>query len=157
MPFGHFKYLRVPYRLSSISEYYDCCMADVFKGLQGFQRIVDDIVIYDSNITEHITHACQFLYRCADINIALIIDKCNPTLYLLAIQGYHIDQSVTAAISQYPTPTSCTDLHSFIRLVNQLSTLLRLYCYHYDPFSVQKMSSCGLSHVMKHFPKSKIP
>ena len=35
-PFGHFKYLRASYGLSSISEHYDRRMADAFMGLQGF-------------------------------------------------------------------------------------------------------------------------
>ena len=45
-PQGRFKYLRAPYGLSSIFEHYDRRMAEAFAGLQGFRRIVDDIVIY---------------------------------------------------------------------------------------------------------------
>ena len=36
-PFGHFKYLRALYGLSSIVEYYNCRMAEAFKGLYGFK------------------------------------------------------------------------------------------------------------------------
>ena len=41
-PFGHFKYLRAPYGLSSIAEHYNRWMAEAFEGLTGFRRIVDD-------------------------------------------------------------------------------------------------------------------
>jgi len=41
--FGRFKYLCVPYGICSISEHYDCHMAEVFADLSGFHRIVDDI------------------------------------------------------------------------------------------------------------------
>ena len=56
---------------------------------QGYKAldIVNDIVIYYSNVSEHIAHVRQFLQRCTDMNIALNIDKCKfaqPRLCLLA-------------------------------------------------------------------------
>ena len=42
--------------------------------------------------------------------------------FLLSEEGYQIDPSITEAISKYPVPTSCTELQSFIGLVNQLSS-----------------------------------
>ena len=48
-PFGHYKYLRALYGLSSIAEHYNCCMAEAFEGLKGLRRVVDDIVIYDKD------------------------------------------------------------------------------------------------------------
>ena len=46
---GRFKYLRAPYGISSISEHCDRRIAEIFTGLTGFQCIIDDIVIYDSD------------------------------------------------------------------------------------------------------------
>ena len=60
-PFGRFKYLRAPYGICSISEHYNRRMTEAFAGLSGFRRIVDDIVIYDSNVTDHVAHVKQFL------------------------------------------------------------------------------------------------
>ena len=128
-PFGRYRYLRAPYGISSISEHYNRRMAEAFKGLSGFRRIVDDFVIYDNNITDHISHVQQFLQRCMDNNIALNVDKCQFfrtqltfTGFQLSSSGYKIDPSITEAITNYPTPTSRSDLRSFIGLVNQLST-----------------------------------
>ena len=55
-PFGRFKYLRTPYGISSISEHYSRRMTGAFKGLSGFRCVVDDFVICDGNITDHIAH-----------------------------------------------------------------------------------------------------
>ena len=128
-PFGRYKYLRAPYGISSISEHYNRRMTEAFGGLSGFRRIVDDFVIYDSNITEHINHIKQFLQRCVDHNIALNVDKCQffkgqVTFagFQLSSDGYKIDPSIIEAITKYPTPISRSDLRSFIGLVNQLST-----------------------------------
>jgi len=54
-------------------------MAEAFAGLSRFHQIVDDIVIYDSDATQHAQHAYvrAFLQRCADKQIALNLDKCH--------------------------------------------------------------------------------
>ena len=100
-------------------------MTEAFAELSGFRRIVDDIVIYDSNAADHLTHVKQFLQCCVDRNIALNIEKCKffqTTVtfagFQLSAEGYQIDQTITKAISSYPTPTNRIDLRSFIRLVN---------------------------------------
>ena len=127
-PFGRFKYLRAPYGISSISEHYDRRMAETFTGLNGFRRIVDDIVIYDSDAATHTEHVCAFLKRCADKNIALNLAKCKfhqtkVTFagFILSADGYQVDHTITDAISLFPTPTNRIDLRSFFGLVNQLS------------------------------------
>ena len=128
-PHGRFKYLRAPYGISSISEHYDRRMAEAFSDLTGFRRIVDDIVIYDSDLQQHASHVMQFLQRCADKQIALNLDKCKFAQtevtfagFRLSAEGYRVDHSITDAISNFPTPTTRTDLRSFFGLVNQLSS-----------------------------------
>ena len=60
-PFGRFKYLRAPYGISSISEHYNRRMIEAFEGLSGFRRVVDDFIIYDNNMEDHIVHVKQCL------------------------------------------------------------------------------------------------
>ena len=128
-PFSRYKYLRAPYGISSISEHYNRRMTEAFSGLSGFRRIVDDFVIYDNNVTDHVKHVEQFLQRCVENNIALNMEKCQffkaqVTFagFQLSSHGYKVDPSITEVISKYPTPTTRSDLRSFMGLVNQLST-----------------------------------
>ena len=60
-PFGRSKYLHAPYGISSISEHYNRRMAEALADLSGFCRIVNDIVIYDSTIDDHIAHVREIL------------------------------------------------------------------------------------------------
>ena len=127
-PFGRFEYLHAPYGISSISEYYDQRMAEAFAGLSGFRWIVDDIVIYDSDATQHAHHVRIFLQRCVDKQISLNLDKCHffqteVTFagFQFSSNGYQVDRSIIDAISNFPAPTSRTELRSFFGLVNQLS------------------------------------
>jgi len=139
-PFGRYKYLRAPYGTSSISEHYDRRMAEAFTGLTGFCCVVDDVIIYDSDEDQHAAHVRQFLQCCADKHIALNPEKCRFNQkevtfagFTLSEQGYKVDHSIVDAISQFPSPTSRTDLWSFFGLVNQL--YLKLH-NHYIPWSV---------------------
>ena len=68
-PFGRFKFLRVPYSVSS-SEHYNCRMNEAFSGLSGYRRIVNDIVIYDSDEKLHNLHVRQFQH-CVERSITL--------------------------------------------------------------------------------------
>ena len=137
-PFGRFKYLRAPYGISSISEHYNRHMTEAFEGMSGFRRVVDDFVIYDNNMEDHIV---QFLKRCAEKHIALNLDKCRffqtkATFagFLLSADGYQIDPTITEAISRYPVPTNGTELRSFIGLVNQLSSSANIVATLLAPF-----------------------
>ena len=127
-PFGRFKFLRAPYGISSISEHYNRRMDEAFSGLSGYRRIVDDVVIYDDDDKKHELHVRQFLQRCADRKITLNRDKwayARPEVdfagFVLSADGYRINGAITDAISRFPTPTTRSDLRSFIGLANQLS------------------------------------
>ena len=103
-------------------------MDEAFAGLTGYRRVIDDIVIYDSNPTQHINHVHQFLQRCAERQITFNTDKwefAQPQVtfagFALSAQGYSVDKSITDAISSFPTPTNRTDLRAFCGLANQLS------------------------------------
>ena len=128
-PFGRFKYLRAPYGLSSIAEHYNRRMAEALEGLSGYRRIVDDIVIYDKDPQQHVQHVKQFLERCRDRKISINRDKwqfCQSQVkfagFHLMPEGYQVDPSITAAITLFPSPTTRTELRSFVGLVNQLTS-----------------------------------
>ena len=101
-------------------------MTETFKGLSGFRQIVDDFVIYDSNIEDYEQHVKEFLQCSTDHNISLNTEKCQffkrqVTFadFQLSAEGYQVDPSITTA---YPSPTNYSELRSFLGLVNQLST-----------------------------------
>ena len=128
-PFGRFKFLRAPFGLSSISEHYNRRMDEAFTGLQDFRKIVDDVIVYDNNISSHVTHVRQFLQRCRERKITLNKDKfvfAEPEIafagFVLNADGYKPDPKMVSAIAEFPTPSNRTDLQSFMGLVNQLAS-----------------------------------
>lgn len=123
-----FKYLRAPYGISSISEHYNRRIDKAYSGLSGYWRVVDDIVIYDSDSTQHAEHVRQFQQRCAERKITLNLDKweyAQPrvtfTGFNLSKDGYSIDSTILEVIAKFPTPANRTDLLAFFGLANQLA------------------------------------
>ena len=75
-PFSRSKFVRAPYSISSRPKQYNQRMYEAFQmGLVENGRIVDDIVIYDSDPNQHTEHVRQFLQWCAKQKITLNPDK----------------------------------------------------------------------------------
>ncbi len=134
-PFGRFKYLRAPYGISSISEHYNRRMDEAFSGLSGYRRVVDDVVIFDSDEANHAAHVRQFLQRCTECMITLNKDKWeyNKPLvtfagFQLSKDGYRVDTTITDAITQFPTPSNRTDLRVFFWVSQSTRCKHRLRC-----------------------------
>lgn len=127
-PFGRFKYLRAPYGICSISEHYNRRMDEAFVDMHSFSKLVDDVLVYDQKVEDHVAHVRSFLQRCADRGISLNPKKfvfAQPEVkfagFSLSADGYKIHPDLTVAISAFPSPDNISDLRSFFGLVNQLS------------------------------------
>ena len=111
------------------SEHYNRHMAEAFEGLTGFRRVVDDVIIHDKDISNHVSHVKKFLQKCQERRMSINQDKwvfCQTKVkfagFQLSSDGYRIDPSITEALTQFPTPANRSDLQSFFGLVNQLSS-----------------------------------
>ena len=127
-PFGRYKFLRAPFGICSISEHYNRRMDEAFSGLDNYRKVVDDVLIFDSDFQAHVSRVRQFLQRCADLKISLKRDKfkfCRTSVtfagYEISEHGYKLDRSLVNGICDFPIPQNVTDLRSFFGLVNQLS------------------------------------
>ena len=83
------------------SQQYHCRMDEAFSGLSGYRRILDDIVIYDSDEKLHDLHVLQ---RCVERSITLSGNMQNRRLTLL---GSSYQQTGVVSMEQllrlYPT------------------------------------------------------
>ena len=80
-------------------------MDEAFHGLKNYRRIVDDVIIFDANESNHAANVRQFLQRCVNKGICLHKDKfkfCEKAVifagYKLSQEGYKIDDSLLNAI-----------------------------------------------------------
>ena len=127
--FGRFMYCRAPYGISSISEHYDRRMDEALSGIQGVRKVVDDVVAFDQDEQQHLQHVREILRHCENKGISLNRDKfkfCQPQAHFAGLtltpEGYSVSNDIVDAIAKFPTPSSRTDLRSFIGLTNQLAS-----------------------------------
>ena len=67
-------------------------MAEALADLCEYRRIVDDIIIYDSTIKDHITHVRAFLQCCAEKQIALNPQKSIFGVTEVTFAGFQLSQ-----------------------------------------------------------------
>ena len=128
-PFGRYMFLRALYGISSISDHYNRRMEEAFSGMEDFRRVVDDVIVFSESKEAHTQHVRAFLERCKEKKISLNAEKlqfCQQQVtfagFSVTASGYTVGRHITDAISQFPTPSSRSDLRSFFGITNQLSS-----------------------------------
>ena len=126
-PWGRYRMLRLPQGLSVSGDEYNRRGDQALSGIPRTCKIVDDVLAYDSEYSEHLQHVIRILERCDTAGITLNPSKlvfAEPSVsycgYDVTSSGYTADQRKVRAIAEFPTPANITDLRSFLGLVNQL-------------------------------------
>ena len=70
-PFGRYRFLRLPSGINSAPEIFQRRMTQTFEDIDGADAIVDDILIWGKDVTEHNKRIEQVLQRVRDINLIL--------------------------------------------------------------------------------------
>lgn len=110
-PFGRFRFLRLPFGISSAPEYFHQTVSDGIDDLEGCDNYIDDIIVYADSIEEHNRRLAAVLERCREMNLKLNYDKCrfgvSEVTYLghkITAQGLLPDPEKVEAISKIPVP-----------------------------------------------------
>ena len=133
-PFGRFRWLRMPFGISSAPEVWQYRMN---QGLAGVEVIADDFLICGfGNTTEeavanHDVNLQNFLIRARERGLKLNPDKVKlrhssvPFIgHVLTDKGLAPDPSKTAVIAKMPTPTNVKALQEFLGMVQYLAKFL---------------------------------
>jgi len=127
-PHGRYYHCRGPMGFAATGDAY-CLRGDLaLQGITNCVKVVDDILLFDSDLPTHLRRVFQMLSRCRAHGITLNKDKFMVAATNVSFCGYNIspegiaaDPEKVAAIRDYPTPSNITDLRSFMGLVNQLA------------------------------------
>uniref|UniRef100_A0AAQ5Z5J2 ribonuclease H n=1 Tax=Amphiprion ocellaris TaxID=80972 RepID=A0AAQ5Z5J2_AMPOC len=125
-PFGRYRFLRMPFGISSASEVFQRTMDQLFAGYP-FAVIVDDIIVGGRSVAEHDANLKIVLERAREVNLRLNPHKCKFRLdqvgyvgHIFTSEGPKADPSKTAAITDMPVPTDVTSLQRFLGMVSYL-------------------------------------
>ena len=106
-PNGRYKFLRMPYGITSGSEVFQRSMEHLFAN-QPCEIIVDDILVYGKNAEEHDANLKQVFNRVRQLNVKLNAEKCKfhvtevpfvGHVQVLTADGVKCDKSKISAIT----------------------------------------------------------
>ena len=128
-PWGRFAYTRATMGLAPAGDVYNQKTDAILEACGGgFTKIVDDIVIFGKDRQECIENTCIVLQRCSEKGIKLGKKKAVLAQESVHFAGYVVDgyglkpdPSRLAALRQFPTPKSRTDLRALFGLAEQLA------------------------------------
>ena len=118
---GLYCYSRLPFGVASAPAIFHRTMVQ----LTGVRCYLDDIIITGKSMEEHLNHLSQVLEQLQDKGFRLKKDKCHflqsSVEYLGHVidkKGLHTTPTKQQAIAEARAPTSTSELHSFLGLVN---------------------------------------
>ena len=138
-PTCRFRWLRLLFGLSSAPEEFQRRLQAALYGIDGVAVVADDILIYGKGNTQeeargnHNEALLQVLRRARKCNLKFNKDKLR--LYLLpelqyighciSSEGVRPDPAKVAGIKDMPTPTTVTQVRSFLRMCNYLAKFVQ--------------------------------
>ncbi|KAL1258948.1 hypothetical protein QQF64_009525 [Cirrhinus molitorella] len=132
-PFGRYRFLRMPYGISTGSEVFQRSIEHLFDG-QPRQIVVDDILVWRHTLQEHDERLKQILHKIRACNMKLNPDKCQFRVtsvsyvgHLLTADGIKLDPNKTTPVQQMPKPDDKQALQWFLGMTNYLSKFIPHY------------------------------
>jgi hypothetical protein len=134
MKFGLYEWLAMPFGLTNAPSTFKRLMNEVLRPFIGLFVVVyfDDILIYSKTMEEHFKHLSAVFDALRAARLFGNVDKCifctqrvSFLGYVVTPQGIDVDSSKIAAIQDWPTPTTVTQIRSFLGLAGFYRRFIR--------------------------------
>ena len=126
-PWGVYHFRRNVMGLISAGDEHNRRGDEALAGLENVQKVVEDVLIYDTDLEARVGRVREVIRRCSEHGITLHPGKFvfgMPSVsycgFKLSADGYRVDDHLVKALHSFPVPTNRTDVRSFCGLVQQI-------------------------------------
>ena len=127
-PWGQYRYLTAPQGYIASGDAYTARYDALITNIPNKTRCIDDALLWADDIEGSFHQAVEWLHICATNGITLNPEKFRFAEDEVEFAGFTVTPTevrpaskFTAAIKEFPTPTSITDIRAWFGLVNQIS------------------------------------
>lgn len=133
---GHWEFRVMPFGLTNTPATFQALMNTIFQPLlrKCVLVFVDDILIYNKSLSEHLEHLNQVFTILQQHQLYLKKSKCSFAQqsleylgHIISQQGVSTDPKKTEAIANCPTPTDAKQLRSFLGLAGYYRKFIQGY------------------------------
>lgn len=136
-PFGRYRWLRMPFGISSAPEIFQRCMHQLVEGLHGIEVVADDFMIcgfgttQEEAVLDHDRNLSLFLDRCKEENVVLGAKKFEfrqsevPFIgHMATANGLKPGPQKVEALLRMPAPTDVAGVRRFLGMVQYLAKFM---------------------------------
>ena len=130
-PFGRYSFKRLPFGIKSAPEVYQKIISEMVQDIDGCEAIVDDILIWGKDMTEHDERLKRVLSRAREYNLKLNKSKCefrkDQVTYVghtLSSEGVKPDVEKVRAVKEMSAPQNKKELMTFMGFIQYLGKFL---------------------------------
>ena len=136
-PFGLYEFLVLPFGLTNAPATFQRLMNEVFHDFirEGFVVVyLDDVLVFSNTEEEHLAHLERVFKRLREHSLLAKLVKCDfwkkQLRYLghiIGANGLQVDPDKVKVVAEWPTPTSVTEVRSFLGLANYFRKFVQGY------------------------------
>lgn len=146
-PFGRYRFLRLPFGISSASEVFQKTLNEIFESLPGIRVYVDDILVWGTSREQHDRCLKSALEAAKRAGLALNAEKCKVGVEeiefigdVISEKGITPNRQLVNCIAGIPAPTDKRGVQRLLGVANYFSK--------YIPSLAEKTH--GLRSLIKH-------
>ncbi|KAK2709399.1 hypothetical protein QYM36_013157 [Artemia franciscana] len=126
--YGRYRLKRMPFGIISAQDEFQRRMEDAFEGLEGFEIILDDMIVYGDTQEEHDERLAAILERALVKGIRFNEEKCEFSVsrvkyfgHVISSEGMQPDPDKIRAINNMPSPSCREELQTLLGMINYLA------------------------------------
>lgn len=130
-PYGRYRFTRAPFGIKSIPEIFQRAMSEMLEGLEGTAVIIDDILVWGKDQSEHDHRLNKLFERAKAWNLRLSASKCqfrkDEVEYVghkLTKDGLKADPEKVRAVLEMSSPQNKKELQTFLGFITYLQKFL---------------------------------